>query len=58
MNGFEEGDPCLGQNKENLSLQMANKLPDPVFFEYLTTYILTVISFCLYCEARQRLRFR
>jgi hypothetical protein len=31
MNGFEEGDPCLGQSKENLSLQMANKLPDPVF---------------------------
>jgi hypothetical protein len=26
MDGFQEGDPCPGQSKENR--QMANKLPD------------------------------
>jgi hypothetical protein len=28
MDGFQEGDPCPGQSKENR--QMANKLPDPI----------------------------
>jgi hypothetical protein len=40
MNGFEEGYPCLGQSKENLSLQMANKLPDP------NVAYLSLIFFC------------
>jgi hypothetical protein len=41
MDGFQEGDPCLGQSKENR--QMANKLPDPISFK-IDNYLSDIVK--------------